>query len=348
MQKPVGDSGPRPPGRPLRPACAGHGLPFSLNITPALTTKTPHSSPLAIEVRGLRKSYGSVEAVRGIDLQVSTGEVFALLGPNGAGKTTTIEILEGYLDRTAGDVSVLGYDPSGNHRSLKERIGIVLQSTGVQPYLNVEETVNLFRGYYPNPLPLEEVLSVTGLTELRGIRARRLSTGQQRRLDVAIGLSGNPDLLFLDEPTTGFDPSARRGAWDMIRNLRNLGKTVVLTTHYMDEAEHLADRVAIMVHGEIVAQGTPSELLRNNGATTIRFKLAAEARPPPEDLAVGPMEPNGQYTAVTFTPTSTLHRLTGWALEQGLELEEMSVSRPSLEDLFVQLAESPETDDTQQ
>ena len=319
-----------------------------LNITSALTIKTPHSSPLAIEVRGLRKSYGTVEAVRGIDLQVSTGEVFALLGPNGAGKTTTMEILEGYLDRTAGDISVLGYDPSGNHRSLKERIGIVLQTTGVQPYLSVEETVDLFRGYYPNPLPLEEVLSVTGLTEQRSIRARRLSTGQQRRLDVAIGLSGNPELLFLDEPTTGFDPSARRGAWEMIRNLRNLGKTVVLTTHYMDEAEHLADRAAIMVHGEIVAQGTPSELLQNSGATTIRFKLAAGASPLPEDLTVGPREPNGQYTVMTFTPTATLHRLTGWAVEQGLELEEMSVSRPSLEDLFVRLAASSEGVDTQQ
>ena len=167
-------------------------------------------------------------------------------------------------------------------------------------------------------------------------------------MDVAIGLSGNPELLFLDEPTTGFDPSARRGAWEMIRNLRNLGKTVVLTTHYMDEAEYLADRAAIMVHGEIVAQGTPSELLRNNGATTVRFKLAAGAPPLPEDLTVGPREPNGQYTAVTFTPTSTLHRLTGWAVEQGLELEEMSVSRPSLEDLFVRLAESSEGVDTQQ
>ena len=325
---------------------SGQGLPSSLNITPALTTKTPHPDSLAIEVRGLRKSYGAVEAVRGIDLQVSTGEVFALLGPNGAGKTTTIEILEGYLDRTAGEVSVLGYDPSGNHRSLKERIGIVLQSTGVQRYLNVEETVNLFRGYYPNPLPLEEVLNATGLAEQRGVRARRLSTGQQRRLDVAIGLSGNPDLLFLDEPTTGFDPSARRGAWEMIRNLRNLGKTVVLTTHYMDEAEHLADRVAIMVHGQIVVEGTPSELLRDNGATTIRFKLADGAPSLPGDLVVGPMEPSGHYTVVTSTPTSTLHRLTGWAVEHGLELEEMSVSRPSLEDLFVQLAESKEADDT--
>ena len=209
----------------------------------------------AIEVRGLHKSYGQVEAVRGIDLFVSKGEVFALLGPNGAGKTTMVEILEGHRDRSAGDVSVLGYDPGRNDRALKRRIGIVLQSTSVEPYLSVEETINLFRGYYPHPLPLEQILEAIGLREQRRTRVKRLSGGQQRRLDVAIGLAGDPELLFLDEPTTGFDPSARRGAWEMIRNLQSLGKTILLTTHYMNEAEHLADRAAIIVDGEIVAKG---------------------------------------------------------------------------------------------
>ena len=209
----------------------------------------------AIEVRGLHKSYGQVEAVRGIDLCVSKGEVFALLGPNGAGKTTMVEILEGHRDRSAGDVSVLGYDPGRNDQALKRRIGIVLQSTSVEPYLSVEETINLFRGYYPHPLPLEQILEVIGLREQRRTRVKRLSGGQQRRLDVAIGLAGDPELLFLDEPTTGFDPSARRGAWEMIRNLQSLGKTILLTTHYMNEAEHLADRAAIIVDGEIVAKG---------------------------------------------------------------------------------------------
>ena len=245
------------------------------------------SSSPAIEVRGLHKSYGDVEAVRGIDLSVPTGEVFALLGPNGAGKTTTVEILEGHRDRTAGDVSVLGHDPGLNDRALKQRIGIVLQTTGVEPYLNVEETIDLFRGYYPHPLPLDEILDVIGLREQRRTRVRRLSGGQQRRLDVAIGLAGDPELLFLDEPTTGLDPAARRQAWEMVDNLRSLGKTVVLTTHYMDEAEQLADRVAIIVQGEIVAEGTPGELVRKSGSTTIRFKLGSGADRLPEDLGRG-------------------------------------------------------------
>ena len=213
-------------------------------------SKTRASPTLAIEVRGLRKSYGKTEAVRGVDLRVSKGEVFALLGPNGAGKTTIVEILEGHRDRTAGDVSVLGYDPGRGERALKQRIGIVLQSTGVEPYLSVEETIDLFRGYFPHPLPLDEILDAVGLSEQRRARVRRLSGGQQRRLDVAIGLAGDPELLFLDEPTSGFDPSARRGAWEMVRTLKSLGKTVVLTTHYMEEAETLADRVAIIGEGE--------------------------------------------------------------------------------------------------
>ena len=306
-----------------------------MSASSAQTTSAP-----AIQVRGLRKSYGSVEAVRGIDLQVSIGEVFALLGPNGAGKTTTIEILEGYLHRTAGEALVLGHDPGRNARSLKERIGIVLQSTGVQPYLSVEESINLFRGYYPHPMPLEEILRATGLTEQRSVRVRRLSGGQQRRLDVAIGLSGDPELLFLDEPTTGFDPSARRGAWEMVRNLKSLGKTVVLTTHYMDEAEYLADRVAIIVQGKIVAEGAPSELSHEGKSTSIRFRLDRSSVPPPESLGAEPADDEGSYVIATNAPTAVLHRLTGWALEQGVELEELSVSRPSLEDLFIELVGS--------
>ena len=298
----------------------------------------------AIEVRGLHKSYGTTEAVRGIDLQVSKGEVFALLGPNGAGKTTTVEILEGHRDRTSGDVRVLGYDPARNERGLKERIGIVLQSTGVEPFLSVEESIDLFRGYYPHPLPLEEILDATGLREQRRARVKRLSGGQQRRLDVAIGLAGDPELLFLDEPTTGFDPSARRGAWDMVKNLQALGKTVVLTTHYMDEAEFLADRVAIMAHGEIVAEGAPADLAKETGATTIRFRVGSGSEGPPEDLRTGPPDGDGLYTIATDSPTLSLHRLTGWAVEQGIELEELSVSRPSLEDVFLKLSADGEAE----
>ena len=302
------------------------------------------STSPAIEVRGLRKSYGAVEAVRGIDLQVSKGEVFALLGPNGAGKTTTVEILEGHRDRTSGDVQVLGYDPARNERGLKERIGIVLQSTGVEPFLSVEESIDLFRGYYPHPLPLEEILDATGLREQRRFRVKRLSGGQQRRLDVAIGLAGDPELLFLDEPTTGFDPSARRGAWDMVKNLQALGKTVVLTTHYMDEAEFLADRVAIMAHGEIVAEGAPSDLAKETGATTIRFRVGSGSEGPPADLRPGPPDGDGLYTITTDSPTRSLHQLTGWAVERGIELEELSVSRPSLEDVFLKLSADGEAE----
>ena len=306
---------------------------------------SPADTPApAIEVRGLHKTYGAVEAVRGIDLSVSRGEVFALLGPNGAGKTTTVEILEGHRDRTAGEVSVLGHDPGLNDRALKRRIGIVLQSTGVEPYLTVEETIDLFRGYYPHPLPLDEILDVIGLREQRRTRVRRLSGGQQRRLDVAIGLAGDPDLLFLDEPTTGFDPSARRGAWEMIKSLRSLGKTVLLTTHYMDEAEYLADRVAIIVQGEIVAEGTPSELVRKDGSTTIRFRVRPGLEPPPDELSAQLSDDDGRYTITTDTPTRDLHRLSGWAIEQGAELEDLSVSSPSLEDLFVELAGASEQD----
>ena len=310
-------------------------------------SRTRASPTLAIEVRGLRKSYGRTEAVRGVDLRVSKGEVFALLGPNGAGKTTIVEILEGHRDRTAGEVSVLGYDPGRGERALKQRIGIVLQSTGVEPYLSVEETIDLFRGYFPHPLPLDEILDAVGLSEQRRARVRRLSGGQQRRLDVAIGLAGNPELLFLDEPTSGFDPSARRGAWEMVRNLKSLGKTVVLTTHYMEEAEALADRVAIINEGKIVAEDAMGQLLDKDKSTTIRFRVRPGSARLPEDLTVVPTDDDDGYSITTAAPTGSLHRLTGWAVEQGIELEELSVTRPSLEDLFIELVDSPEQDSTE-
>ncbi len=295
-----------------------------------------------IEVRGLRKSYGPIEAVRGVDLRVMKGEVFALLGPNGAGKTTTVEILEGHRDRTAGEVSVLGYDPGRNDRGLRQRIGIVLQSTSVEPYLTVEETIGLFRGYYPHPLPLQEILEVIGLEEQRRTPVRRLSGGQQRRLDVAIGLAGNPELLFLDEPTTGLDPTARRGVWEMIKNLRSLDKTVVLTTHYMDEAEFLADRVSIIVRGKNAVEGTPAELVQQAGAMTIRFRVDPKLGSLPAGLGAEATDDNGRYMLTTDTPTHGLHQLTSWAVAQGIELEELLVERQSLEDVFVELVHTLE------
>ncbi len=296
-----------------------------------------------IEVQGLRKRYGELEAVRGIDLRIERGEVFALLGPNGAGKTTTVEILEGHRDRSAGDVSVLGYDPGRHEVALKERTGVVLQQTGLEPYLTVAETVDMFRGYYPRPLPLDEILEVVGLKEQRDQRVRRLSGGQQRRLDVAVGLAGDPELLFLDEPTTGFDPTARRGAWAMIRNLRELGKTVLLTTHYLDEAQALADRVAIMVRGEIVAEDTPAGLVAADADAVIRFR-APEGAGVPEGLGFGERE-DGLMEVRTTDPTRDLHTLTSWALDEGVVLEDLTVSRLSLEDVFLRLTDDDDDED---
>lgn len=292
------------------------------------------STPV-ISVTGLRKSYGRREAVRGINLEVGSGEVFALLGPNGAGKSTTVEILEGHRTRDGGDVSVLGHDPARAERALKNRVGIVLQKTGVEPYLTVEESIELFRSYYPSPTPLAEVLAVTGLSELRKVRIRKLSGGQQRRLDVAIGLAGNPELLFLDEPTTGFDPAARRQAWEMIRNLRSLGKTVFLTTHYLDEAEQLADRVAIIVRGEIVRTGTPAELTALGG-TRISFGLdgAAAALPAPFS---GSEPTEGRYSVRSNSLTDDLFELTSWARRTRVGLVDLRVTRSSLEDIYLEL-----------
>jgi ABC-2 type transport system ATP-binding protein len=274
-----------------------------------------------ISVSGLRKSYGELEAVRGIDLEVMPGEVFAILGPNGAGKTTTVEILEGYRRRSEGEVEVLGEDPGRAGREWRERIGIVLQSCRLDPYLTVRESLELFAGYYRKPRPVDEVIELIGLGEQADARARRLSGGQQRRLDVGMALVGDPDLLFLDEPTTGFDPAARRQAWEAIAGLRELGKTIVLTTHYMDEAQRLADRVTIVARGEVVARGTPEELGAGRGeAATITYRLGGE-----------------DVVLATETPVETLNELTGRALAEGLELEGLEVRRPSLEDVYLDL-----------
>ena len=292
----------------------------------------------AISVRGLRKSYGALEAVRGVDIQIDEGEVFALLGPNGAGKTTTVEILEGHRKRDAGEVSVLGYDPARADRAFRQRIGIVLQSTGVNPYLTVGEIVEQFRGFYPQPRPLDEILSLVGLLEKRNERVRRLSGGQQRRLDVAIGLAGNPDLLFLDEPTTGFDPAARRGAWEMVRGLKELGKTILLTTHYMDEAQALADRVAIIAAGRIVAQGPPSTLTGTTARITyIRFRVPPGAPALPRVIKAAATVSAAGVELRTEDPTRMLHELTGWAIAKKVPLDSLEVARPTLEDVYLEL-----------
>ncbi|CAN5782004.1 ABC transporter ATP-binding protein [soil metagenome] len=296
-------------------------------------------SEAAVEITGLRKSYGALEAVRGVDLRVERGEVFALLGPNGAGKTTTVEILEGHRTRDAGDVSVLGHDPGRNERALKERVGIVLQQTGVEPYLTVREVVELIGGYYPAPRAVDEVLQLVGLTDQAKQRVIKLSGGQKRRVDLAVAIVGDPELLFLDEPTTGFDPSARRQAWETLRGLTQLGKTIFLTTHFMDEAQALADRVAVMAAGRIVATGTVDELISSGAQVSrVRFRLPDGVAPPE---ALGAHREASVWRLETATPTRALHELTSWALGASVELAELEVSRRSLEDIYLELTGEP-------
>jgi ABC-2 type transport system ATP-binding protein len=290
----------------------------------------------AIAVAGLRKSYGSTEAVKGITFEVAEGEVFALLGPNGAGKTTTVEILEGYRRRDGGTVSVLGMDPERGGSRLRERIGIVLQECGFEELLTVKELLDRQAGYYPAARPVEEVIDLVGLEDKVRARVRTLSGGQRRRLDLALALVGSPDLIFLDEPTTGFDPAARRNAWDLVKRLGSLGKTVLLTTHYMDEAQYLADRVAVIAAGRIVAEGDPKSIGgRDSSAALIRFSLPAGI--PVSALPVSAKVDGGHVLIEAPDLIRTLHVLTGWALDRGVELEGLTVSRRSLEDVYLDL-----------
>jgi ABC-2 type transport system ATP-binding protein len=274
----------------------------------------------AITVAGLRKRYDGVEAVRGIDFEVASGEVFGLLGPNGAGKTTTVEILEGYRARDAGEVSVLGFDPGKQQRAFRERIGVVLQQSELWPNLTVLEVHRLFAGYYEQPRPIDDVIELVGLAAKRGAQVKTLSGGQKRRLDLGVALVGSPEVIFLDEPTTGFDPAARRAAWETVRSLRELGTTILLTTHYLDEAQQLSDRVAVLRDGEIVRIGTPAELTAGTPQVEIRYRRDGEP-----------------VVLRTDEPTRVLHELTREALAAGREVEALEVRRATLEDVYLEL-----------
>ena len=300
-----------------------------------------------IQVRGLRKSYGEREVVRGIDLEIHAGEVFAFLGPNGAGKTVTVETLEGYRTRSDGEVSVLGEDPQDASRGWHSRIGVVLQSCTMPGELTVAELLQLYASYYPHPRRVDETIELVGLEEDRDSRAMRLSGGQQRRLDVGLALIGDPELVFLDEPTTGFDPAARHHAWEVISNLRDLGKTVFLTTHYMEEAQALADRLAVIAAGRIVSEGTPETLGgRDKAPSDISFTLppGIDATTLPPELAVRAERRDGRFHLRSEHPAWALHKLGGWALDQGCELADLTVGRPTLEDVYLRLTETTERD----
>ena len=310
-----------------------------------MTTTRP-----AVSVRGLTKSYGAVQAVRGVSFEVAAGEVFALLGPNGAGKSTTVEILEGHRTADSGEVSVLGFDPARGGREFRDRIGIVLQESTVDTSeVTVAEALDTFGAAYRRPRDRDEVIELVGLSGKADARLKTLSGGQQRRIDMALGLIGDPDLIFLDEPTTGFDPEARRAAWEMIKGLRSLGRTILLTTHYMEEAEYLADRVAVLLDGQIVACAPPSELQRGEKSrSTVRFRLPAGTGPadlPAAVAAAVEVEDDVAFVS-TDRPTALLADLTGWAVGRGVELAELDVSPPSLEDAYLQLiANDGEADD---
>ncbi|GMQ94356.1 MAG: ABC transporter ATP-binding protein [Acidimicrobiia bacterium] len=296
-----------------------------------------NSGMSVIEVAGLVKHYGDIEAVAGVDLHVDAGEVFALLGPNGAGKSTIVEILEGYRSKTSGSVSVLGFDPQKAERSYRERIGIVLQETAIEEQLTVGEVIDVYGSVFPNRRATGDLIELVGLDEKTDSRIKTLSGGQRRRLELALGIVGDPELIFLDEPTTGFDPSARRQAWSIVENLTSLGKTVLLTTHYMDEAQYLADRVAVIARGRIVAEGTPDTLGgRESASTLITFQSNGQSIEglPSDDIS---HSENGRVTVRSTDPTRDLYRITGWAIDHGVDLVGLSVSRPSLEDIYLRL-----------
>jgi ABC-2 type transport system ATP-binding protein len=317
-----------------------------LEVTVAARAAATESEPAgerAISVRGVRKSYdGVVQALDGVDLDVRRGEVLAVLGPNGAGKTTLVEILEGHRTADAGEVSVLGHDPARRERAFRARIGIVLQEEGVDRALTAREAVDLYSSAYPSPRPAAEVLELVGLGDRPDVRVSAMSGGQRRRLDLALGIAGDPELVFLDEPTTGFDPAARRQSWELIARLRSLGKTILLTTHYMDEAQHLADRVVVIAHGRVIAQGTPDTLGPGGAegalvAFRMPYGVAADALPLPAGVDVERRE--RQLSFRTPTPTRDLAPLLQWAAESDIELEALTVTRPSLEDVYLKLTE---------
>jgi ABC-2 type transport system ATP-binding protein len=298
---------------------------------------------IAVRARGVRKSYGPLEALKGVDLDIRRGEVFGLLGPNGAGKTTLVEILEGHRKRDAGEVSVLDYDPDRSERPFREQIGIVLQEEGVDGVLTVREAVEIYSAAYPHPRDAVECIELVGLEEKTDARVETLSGGQQRRLDLALGIAGDPELLFLDEPTTGFDPSARRQAWEVIEGLSSLGKTILLTTHYMDEAQNLADRVAVIAAGRIVAEGTPDTIAgRDVSAAMVSFKTPDGVDPGALPLPDGAERSNGRVVFSTQTPTRDLAPLVSWATQNGVELEALTVTRRSLEDIYLELTSEGE------
>ncbi len=293
------------------------------------------AAPPAIVARGVRKSYGGVAALDGVDLTVRRGEVLALLGPNGAGKTTLVEILEGHREADAGEVDVLGFDPARRERAFRERIGIVLQDAALERELTVHETIGLYAAPYPDPLPADEVAELVGLTEKLHARTSTLSGGQRRRLDVAVGIAGDPELVFLDEPTTGFDPAARRQSWELIAGLRARGRTILLTTHYMEEAQRLADRVAVIAGGRLIAVAAPDELGGEEEPALVTFRLPDGVGV--ADLPVAVEGSGPEVTLRTATPTRDLAPLLSWAVVRGYELEGLTVSRPSLEDVYLEL-----------
>jgi ABC-2 type transport system ATP-binding protein len=304
---------------------------MTLNVLQGdVASATPRPADDAVRVRGLRKAYGERTALDGVDLTVTRGEVLALLGPNGAGKTTLVEILEGHRSADAGTVSVLGFDPAKRERAFRARIGIVLQETGLDPAIEVREAIELYSAAYPRPRDADEVLALVGLEGRERARAKDLSGGQRRRLDLALGIAGDPDLIFLDEPTTGFDPAARRQSWELISGLRELGKTILLTTHYMDEAQHLADRVVVLAAGRVLADAQPHEL--GGEMSVVSFHPPAGL-----PLPAGAVVKGGVATFTTDRPTRDLAPVLAWAADRGLELDGLSVTRPTLEDVYLEL-----------